>query len=308
LTNIITGFTIFPERYFKTLKGADSPMSDFSYEKPDDEKYHQTLLAFLRKKGEDQLYHILKKAKCSIVTSSTFSRKRWNGLYTKIVFQIPLSDFENIDEPTRLSLIPICDMIMPSESGFDIMNVEFTPLIGDATAVPDLKDDLEEIRASLQTIESHFALPHDIMEKGEEMAEVYLYLYAVENSLRLFIEKVGTEKYGPDFFDSFNVPAEVSRGIEGRKKQESKNQWLSIRGDSPLFYLDFKELGTLILNNWELFKPYFPQQSWIATKIDELGNCRNLVAHNSYLGKHERDVIRVNFNSIIKQISSAGAG
>jgi hypothetical protein len=57
-----------------------------------------------------------------------------------------------------------------------------------------------------------------------------------------------------------------------------------------------------------LFKPYFPQQSWIATKIDELGNCRNLVAHNSYLGKHERDVIRVNFNSIIKQISSAGAG
>ena len=280
-------------------------MSDFTYEMPDDDKYHQTLLAYLKKKGQTELYHLLKKAKCSIAPSSTFSRKRWNAYYTKVVFQIPVTDFENIDEPTRLSLVPICSIIMPPDTGFDIMDVEFTPLIGEINEVPDLEDDLEEIKASLQTIGTPFTLPHDILEKGKEMAEVYLYLYAVENSLRVFIENVGSEEYGPDFFDSFNVPIDVTRGMESRKKQESKNQWLSIRGESPLFYLDFKELGTLILNNWELFKNYFPQQSWIATKIDELGSCRNLVAHNSYLGKHERDVIRVNFNSIIKQIQAA---
>jgi hypothetical protein len=280
-------------------------VSDFTYEKPNDNKYHQTLLAYLKKKGQTELYHLLKKAKCCIAPSSRFSGKRWNAYYTKIVFQIPLSNFENIEEPTRLSLVPICSTIMPPDIGFDIMDVEFTPLIGETNEAPDLKDDLEEIKASLQTIGTPFTLPYDIMERGEEMAEVYLYLYAAENSLRVFIEKVGSEKYGPDFFDSFNVPIDVSRGIENRKKRGSKNQWLSIRGDSPLFYLDFKELGILILNNWELFKNYFLQQSWIATKIDELGNCRNLVAHNSYLGKHERDVIRVNFNSIIKQIQAA---
>jgi hypothetical protein len=280
-------------------------MSDFSYEKPDDDKYRQTLLAYLKKKGETELYHLVKKAKCCIVSSGTYSRKRWNAYHTKIVFQIPISDFENVSESTRIRLVPICDMIMPPDIGFDIMDVEFTPLLGYTNEVTDLKDDLEEIKASLETIGTPFTLPHDIMQKGEETAEVYLYLYAVENSLRIFIEKVGTVEYGPDFFDSFDVPIDVTRGIESRKKQESKNQWLSIRGDSPLFYLDFKELGTLILNNWELFKNYFPQQSWIATKIDELGNCRNLVAHNSYLGKLERDVIRVNFNSIIKQIQSA---
>jgi hypothetical protein len=79
------------------------------------------------------------------------------------------------------------------------------------------------------------------------------------------------------------------------------------RGNNPLFYLDFKDLGTLILNNWESFKTYFPNQAWISAKIEELAHCRNLVAHNSYLGKHERDVIRVNFDSIVKQIGSASS-
>jgi len=88
-----------------------------------------------------------------------------------------------------------------------------------------------------------------------------------------------------------------------RKDQEEKNAWLSIRGESDLFYMDFKELGDLILNNWDTFKDSFPDQAWIKSKIDELGNCRNLIAHNSYVGEHERNVINVNYRSIIKQLS-----
>jgi hypothetical protein len=76
-----------------------------------------------------------------------------------------------------------------------------------------------------------------------------------------------------------------------------------VRGDSDLFYLDFKDLGTIILNNWELFRVYFPDQSWISAKMNELYSCRNLVAHNSYIGAHERDLIRVYFRSIIKQLN-----
>ena len=78
---------------------------------------------------------------------------------------------------------------------------------------------------------------------------------------------------------------------------------MSIRGGSDLFYLDFADIDDIIINNWELFKSYFPGQAWISSKITDLGNCRNLVAHNSNLGAHEKDVIRVNFNSIIRQLN-----
>lgn len=44
-------------------------------------------------------------------------------------------------------------------------------------------------------------LPNDIKEKGYYMAEVYTYLYAVENSLRLFIEEVCKKEYGGNYFD-----------------------------------------------------------------------------------------------------------
>jgi len=95
----------------------------------------------------------------------------------------------------------------------------------------------------------------------------------------------------------------VKKAIESRKKQEVKKQWMRIRGDSDLFYLDFKDLSPIILNNWDLFENYFPDQAWISTKIEELGDCRNLVAHNSYIGDHEKDLIRVYYKSILKQIN-----
>ncbi len=135
------------------------------------------------------------------------------------------------------------------------------------------------------------------------MAEVYLFLYVVENYLRLFIEKVLTEKFGIAYYNYVVVPKSISNGIVVRKEQEKKNLWIGVRGNSDLFYIDFKDLGVLIQNNWDIFKIYFPDQAWISSKIDEMGNCRNLVAHNSVIGEHERDVIRINFRSIAKQLN-----
>jgi len=62
-------------------------------------------------------------------------------------------------------------------------------------------------------------------------------------------------------------------------------------------------LGDLNVNDWNIFEKYFPSQNWIKQKIDELGNIRNLVAHNSFIGEHEKDILRVNFHSILKQIN-----
>ena len=66
---------------------------------------------------------------------------------------------------------------------------------------------------------------------------------------------------------------------------------------------DFKDLGNLIDSNWELFKNYFPNRDFIIPKLNEMADCRNLIAHNSYIGDTERNLIKTYYNVILKQIS-----
>jgi hypothetical protein len=47
----------------------------------------------------------------------------------------------------------------------------------------------------------------------------------------------------------------------------------------------------------EPFSPYVPDMSWIMSKISDFSKFRNLVAHNSYLENHEKDVVRVNYTA-----------
>ena len=168
---------------------------------------------------------------------------------------------------------------------------------------PSLLEDIDLIskKAVPQIIE---IFPEDIKRKAQEMGEAYIYLYCIENSLRLFIEKILKQDYGENYFNKIVIPTSVKNTIESRKKQQEKNKWLPLRGDSDFFYLDFKELGTIISNNWQNFKIYFPDQAWINTKINELGDCRNLIAHNSYINQNEKDLIRLYFNNILKQIDT----
>jgi len=166
-----------------------------------------------------------------------------------------------------------------------------------------LEDDIEELSHSFEETED-FIIPDDVLTKGKEMMGVYYYLYAIENYIRLFIEKVCISVYGQDYISNINLPNTIKNTIIGRKRNEEKNRWVSIRGDSDLFYIDFVELGALIQNNWYLFEEYFPEQAWIISKLGELYSIRNLVAHNSYVGEHERNILQVYFRSIIKQLKT----
>jgi len=279
-------------------------MSEFTYQPPNENAYHRAVMLALAKAGQTGLRDALAKAKCSINASGTYSRSRWDAMYTSVTFQIPMKEYESIviGEEEKRILIGICDKVMPPDAGLDVMNVNITPLL-EGEENQSLEQDLEQVSNSLQSVAAEFTLPADILDKGKEMADAYLYLYGVENYLRLFVEKVAEDCYGTDYFGRLKISTSVKNGIVNRKEAEAKNNWISVRGDSELFYLDFKELGDVMLNNWELYKPYFPDQPWISSKIAELGNCRNLVAHSSYLGEHERDVIRVNFNSIVRQLN-----
>lgn len=139
---------------------------------------------------------------------------------------------------------------------------------------------------------------------GLNMAEAYTYLYSVENSLRLFIEKVAKEKYGDSYFSQLTIPRNLQRTIAERQKNDDANKWLSVRG-TELFYLDFKDLGAVIDNNWDIFKDYFPSQYFILSKLNDMAECRNKIAHNSYVDDIERNLMKTYYNVILRQISDS---
>lgn len=273
------------------------PEIDETYEK----LYLGSLIKYLESKSESKLVKTLKDSTCHIVTSSTFSRKRWDAYKAEVYFYVPVSEIEGINDADRAKLKTYCDDVMPKGYGYDIMKIEIVP---NDEADGTMSRELTRLQEQIQRSSSLDVLSPELIEKGKDMANVYLYLYCVENSLRLFIKKIGQDKFGKNYLTSLTLRADTRRKITLRKEGESKNKWLRIRGDSDIFYMDFEELGSVIQNNWEIFKDYFPSQAWIMQKIEELVVCRNLVAHNSYVGPDERALISSYYNSILKQIGS----
>ncbi len=281
-------------------------MSDFTYKPPDSQIYMRAILLMATKQGYIALYERLKNARCSINGSTQFSQKRWDGFYTTVVFQVPMEEYTqpDFDDTEKKILLRFCNEAMPAVAGLDVMNVSMSPRLESDPGSKSLEEQLRDIIAETQNAVVG-DLPDDLIATGKRMSEAYLFLYAVENYLQCFIEHQGAIAYGEDYFSKLTIPNRVKVTLDSRRLQESKKAWMSVRGDSKLFYLDFKDLGDIIINNWEIFSGSFPSQSWITSKIDELGDCRNLVAHNSVVDEHEIDVIRTAFRSIVRQLNKA---
>ena len=98
-------------------------------------------------------------------------------------------------EENKGLLDKICSELIPADVGFDVKSISFTmDLTKDFELEDDLISDLENnVNSKVHKIVGEL-LPEDIRIKGYQMAEAYTYLYSVENSLRLFIEKVAKEK------------------------------------------------------------------------------------------------------------------
>lgn len=230
---------------------------------------------------------------------------RWDAHSAYATFYVNPANIDFLDTPDiKRRLADICDDLIPVSVGFDVKDAYFKlDLTKDFELEDDLILDLEQNTNAISARIINDILPEDVKVKGYHMAEVYTYLYSVENSLRLFIEKVCKEKYGETFFSQTTVPRALQNTVQSRKENAENKKWLSVRG-SELFYLDFKDLGSLIDNNWQLFSAYFPNREFIISKLNEMADCRNLIAHNSYVGDIERNLMKTYYNVILKQISA----
>lgn len=91
------------------------------------------------------------------------------------------------------------------------INQIFYPLINESES---LLDSIQEIEQQVNFGHLNL-LPSDIQEKGREMSEVYLYLYCIENSIRIFIEEIMKS-------ETVSIPKKVLDTIDKLKKVRKK--------------------------------------------------------------------------------------
>lgn len=168
----------------------------------------------------------------------------------------------------------------------------FSPYYGEENLADAIEDIVQQINFGELNL-----LPEDIIKKGREMSDVYIYLYSIENSLRIFVSEIMQDK-------PITLPRKVQETIDRMKKNEQESKYLPLRGNNDLFYCDFIQLGNIISANWGVFGTFFPNKNehWINVMIEELYKIRCLVAHNSYVGEHERQSLKVYYRNIIMQL------
>jgi hypothetical protein len=285
-------------------------MSDLNYEFPNPDTTLKSLIPTLKFRNHIDLASLLAGSKLTFNPTTTYAPymggKKWNAYGAYAVFGIHPNDLEEakkiFGETGVEAIINAFRDIMPADCGYEIVGVT---VVGSAEAKPMKRDTITQIKKIAEDLPSKVkeaVLPEDILQKAKEMSEVYLYTYCAENALRAFIEAIARKNYSDDYMTKLKMNGEMVKKITQRKQLQQKKKWLSARGSSDIFFLDVGDLGWLIANNWDIFKPYFDRIDWVTVNINEIADCRNQVAHHSYLEEHERNIIRDNFIKILKQI------
>ncbi len=286
-------------------------MADFTYDLPFSEnELLKILFKELKRKNENDIALLLRGAKLYVENTGKYSHYvgggRSDAFAVFIQIYINPNNLETLNDPKiRKEITDICDRVIPPNVGFDVKSTNFFPdySLEDEDNV-DLVEDLVSLtKGTTKTIKA--LLTTDLLNKCFEMSETYIYMYAIENTLRIFIENVCLKKYGEDYLSKINLTKPVVNKINNRKTDILDKKWLSLKRSSDIYLLDFVELGLIIKVNWNDFKEYFPSQDFIIPKIDEIADVRNRIAHNSYIGEIERAMLKTYYNMILAQISNS---
>lgn len=166
-------------------------MSDFTYSPPEEAKYLKGVMSYLKFKGHSEIAEKLKTAKCSISSSSQYSRERWNAYATTIYFYVPLEVLEQLDEGIRKLLISVCDAVMPQSVGYDVTWVEFSMLLDDED-VNNGDSENEELTPGQSVQEKPVA-----EKKGDTMNNMVFVIHGRNTKLRkamfAFLRSIGLQ-------------------------------------------------------------------------------------------------------------------
>lgn len=147
------------------------------------------------------------------------------------------------------------------------------------------------------------ALDEDLVSRAKRMATVYVAIAAFENTVREFVSKRLLEVVGADWWKSA-VSEKIRTKTETRKTEESKVRWHTPRGDEPLNYTEFGDLGSIIAQNWQHFENHLESQDWVRQIISTLERSRNVIMHSGELGLQDVERIGTAIRDWIRQVGA----
>lgn len=146
-------------------------------------------------------------------------------------------------------------------------------------------------------------LTTDDVEGARKMAKLYVITHCYENSVRKVILKVLTAKLGMNWWDQAGSTS-MKQKVRDRRAKEQTSKWMTARGQSELYYIDWGDLLYLIRKYEADFKPLIPDYKFVELRFEELERFRNVVAHHGVLqSDDEIDHIVLSFKQWCKQLS-----
>ena len=138
-----------------------------------------------------------------------------------------------------------------------------------------------------------------------DMAQVYCYLYILENSIRQFIIDVMKKSHGKDWWkDCVNV--KIRENVAKRMKKDKENPWHGSRKAHSIYYADVDDYRSIISRNSNVFKAYLPNLKspiqWVQNRMEEITFSRNIIAHMNPLAKKDRDRLKIYVSDWLEQI------
>lgn len=141
----------------------------------------------------------------------------------------------------------------------------------------------------------------NIRESAMKTLPGFLAFFCLENAARELISERMTDHSGSNWWEAC-VSESIKSKVADRKLKEDRNRWHMQRGASEIYYTDFGDLLSIIRNNWHEFEDLFPDQNWISSRLIELENSRNIIAHSNVLDSREVDRIRMYLDDWIRQV------
>lgn len=113
----------------------------------------------------------------------------------------------------------------------------------------------------------------------------------IENFLRKNIMYILKNKYGNDWEKHLGVSSERLAKWEERAEEEKKRLNGNVIENRKIFYSDFFDLKTIIINNWEIFNNCFENKKILEYQLSQLESFRNPNAHNRDLLDYQKHLL-----------------
>ena len=136
-------------------------------------------------------------------------------------------------------------------------------------------------------------------------SEGYAIMFILENSIRLFIERILSDAHSTNWWDQVKGQKSLSKVVEkvnDRKTKDSANWYHSKRGAHEIYYTDYSELLQIMRCLTSDFQIYFKKGSEknLLDKLSELSPSRNVIAHNNPITKDDLARLKVHAKDWLK--------